>query len=270
MSSVPEKRASEQQYNTERKKSVRSVPEKRASEQLYNTERKKSVRSNPERRGSEQRCDTERRKSARLNSKYSALEQYYNTISKMVARKDYFCRIREQMCDTERRKQSRNKEKNKKTSRKRQKRNEASQNQQQTIHDATSQFHKEVEQGPVYVCCVCNQLWYRYSVVETRTDRLPDCEAVYICVPHDGERGWLCNTCSSQLKKKKILPCSAANGMGFPNMPDKLKDKHQLEWRLMSPRIPFMNISIMDEIDNLHSQHQPGCNYWDATIKIMN
>ena len=43
-------------------------------------------------------------------------------------------------------------------------------------------------------------------------------------------------------EKKKIPPCSTANGMGFPNVPDNLKDLHQVEWRLVSPRIPFMKV----------------------------
>ena len=41
-------------------------------------------------------------------------------------------------------------------------------------------------------------------------------------------------------KRKKNPPSSTANGMGIPELPQHLKDLHQVEWRLVSPRIPFM------------------------------
>ena len=52
----------------------------------------------------------------------------------------------------------------------------------------------------------------------------------------------ICNTCLSHLKKKKIPPSSRANGMGFPEIPLHLADLHQVEWRLVAPRIPFMKV----------------------------
>ena len=39
-----------------------------------------------------------------------------------------------------------------------------------------------------------------------------------------------------------IPPCATINGNEFEPIPDKFKDMHILEWRLVSPRIPFMKI----------------------------
>ena len=52
---------------------------------------------------------------------------------------------------------------------------------------------------------------------------------------------WICVTCDSNLKKGKVPSCSKANKMGFP---DKLHSLNltPLEERLISPRIPFMQI----------------------------
>ena len=37
-------------------------------------------------------------------------------------------------------------------------------------------------------------------------------------------------------------PCSIANGNSFPAIPDELIDLYPLEFRLVSPRLPFMQI----------------------------
>ena len=52
---------------------------------------------------------------------------------------------------------------------------------------------------------------------------------------------WICITCDSNLKKGNLPSCSKANKMGFPDKPDAL-NLTSLEERLISPRIPFMQI----------------------------
>ena len=52
---------------------------------------------------------------------------------------------------------------------------------------------------------------------------------------------WICLTCDSNLKKGKLPSCSKANKMAFPDKPDIL-NLTSLEERLISPRIPFMQI----------------------------
>ena len=107
-------------------------------------------------------------------------------------------------------------------------------------------FHKNIAHGPEYVCTCCDQLWYKSSVVK--------CDAKkYKARPQDVVKScltgfksvnateWICMTCDSNLKKGKLPSCSKANKMGFPDKPDIL-NLTSLEERLISPRIPFMQI----------------------------
>ena len=53
---------------------------------------------------------------------------------------------------------------------------------------------------------------------------------------------YVCKTCNEYLKKNKIPPCAIDNGLKFPDIPEPLKDLHELEFRLLSPRLAFMKI----------------------------
>ena len=53
---------------------------------------------------------------------------------------------------------------------------------------------------------------------------------------------FICKTCNASLKKDK-MPCQAvANNLYFDNIPDALQDLCPLEQRLISQRLPFMQI----------------------------
>ncbi|XP_044174352.1 uncharacterized protein LOC122957982 [Acropora millepora] len=52
---------------------------------------------------------------------------------------------------------------------------------------------------------------------------------------------WVCSSCHSNLNDGKLPVCSKANKMGFPMKPECL-NLTPLEERLVSPRIPFMQI----------------------------
>ena len=108
--------------------------------------------------------------------------------------------------------------------------------------DTIQKFHKAIAAGPTYVCCCCNQLWYRHSVQNVERTSLPNCQAVTTCLGNASADSWICNTCIKHLRSKKIPPCSIANGMSFPAIPEQLHGLHKLEVRLLSPRIPFMKI----------------------------
>ena len=197
-------RDSERVCERTRMQMVRNKTSYRDNEREFNKKSKQIARENPEYRQNEQECDTNRRK---------------------MVRKDSANRIREQIHDTERRKSLRSK--------------------QVSLDDLIKNFHQEVGKGPVHKCCICDQLWYRHGVVILQKNSLPDCNAVDVCLPDirrsEGNQ-LICKTCLSHLRKKKIPPSSTANGMGFPDIPQHLKDLHQVEWRLVSPRIPFMKV----------------------------
>lgn len=107
-------------------------------------------------------------------------------------------------------------------------------------------FHKNIGQGPEFICTCCDQMWYKSSVIKCDANRCKTCSQniVKSCVTgfqsvNDTE--WICVTCDSNLKKGKVPSCSKANKMGFPDKPDLL-NLTPLEERLISPLIPFMQI----------------------------
>ena len=120
---------------------------------------------------------------------------------------------------------------------------------QENKYDAISVinlFHKNIASGPEYVCTCCDQLWFKCSVVKCDANKYKTCspDIVESCLTgfkSVNETEWICITCNSTLKKGRLPSCSKANKMGFPYKPDVL-NLTSLEERLISPRIPFMQI----------------------------
>ena len=196
----------------------------RDSERVCHRTRIQMVRKKISYRDNEREFNKKSMQIAREDLEYRQNEQQSDTKRRKMVRKDSANRIREQMHDTERKKSFRSK--------------------QLSLDDLIKNFHQEVGKGPVHKC-VCDQLWYSHSVVIVQKNSLPDCNAVDVRLPDlrrsEGNQ-LICNTCLSHLKKKKIPQSSTANGMGFPEIPQHLKDLHQVEWRLVSPRILFMKV----------------------------
>ena len=218
-------RDSERECSRKSKQIARKDQAYRDSERESIRKCKQIAREDQAYRDSERECSRKSKQMAREDQEYRDSERECSRKSKQIAREDPTNRIREQTYDAERKRTSRNK--------------------QQSLDDLIKVFHKEVAKGPVHKCCVCDQLWYRHIVVLIQRNNLPDCNAVDLCVPDIRQskgNELICNTCLSHLKKKKIPPSSIANGMGFPVIPQHLKDLHQVEWRLVSPRIPFMKV----------------------------
>jgi hypothetical protein len=57
--------------------------------------------------------------------------------------------------------------------------------------------------------------------------------------------GKLCSTCRKQCIAGKVPKLSLANGLNYPKIPDCLLGLTCLEERLVSPRIPFMQIGSL-------------------------
>ena len=116
-----------------------------------------------------------------------------------------------------------------------------------TIAQEIEKFHKNIGVGPEHICTCCDQLWYRSSVTECNPSLYKSCsnEILNLCltgVKSIGNTEWICGTCHSNLKAGKLPSCAKANKMIFPEKPDVLKDLTPLEERLISPRIPFMQV----------------------------
>ncbi|KAJ8049089.1 hypothetical protein HOLleu_01670 [Holothuria leucospilota] len=108
------------------------------------------------------------------------------------------------------------------------------------------QFQDAIKQGPSFVCTAYLQTWFRHSVVQLKllkvsddiTTLLAKCWIGYISMY---EKEWICRTCVKHIKKGQIPRLSIVNNCHFPPKPPEL-NIHPLEERLLSPRIPFMQI----------------------------
>ena len=102
-------------------------------------------------------------------------------------------------------------------------------------------FHNKIAQGPNYICTCCSQLFFSHSVIRFKNAyKLAGIFSTNTVSVGDTE--WICNTCHNYLRKNEIPPCSVGNNLAFPNQPEELEMLTELEERLISPRIPFMQI----------------------------
>ncbi|XP_078383037.1 uncharacterized protein LOC144665645 [Oculina patagonica] len=116
----------------------------------------------------------------------------------------------------------------------------------QTMTEQIETFHKNIKCGPEYICTCCDQLWYRSSVIKCNPNVYKVCSQNILKVSLTGVKSlnnieWICSTCNSNLKEGKLPSCAKANKMTFPNKP-KVLNLTVLEERLVSPRIPFMQL----------------------------
>ena len=109
-----------------------------------------------------------------------------------------------------------------------------------TITDEIRKFHANISRGPEYICSCCNQLWYKHSVITAEKLRLSNSTAGKYLLSKTSVDGieWICQSCYKYLKKDKIPPCAAKNGMSFPAKPDFFY-LNELECRMLAPRLAF-------------------------------
>ena len=109
-------------------------------------------------------------------------------------------------------------------------------------------FNTKTAHGPIYVCSVCLQTWFRSSVVELKKiimksneekDAFSKCYVGYVSC---NNREWLCKTCTQAIKMGHIPKLSIANKMGFPEVPPEL-DIFLMEERFLSPRLLFLQMT---------------------------
>ena len=115
------------------------------------------------------------------------------------------------------------------------------------MSESIEKFHKNISIGPEYICTCCEQLWYKSSVAKCNPDLYKLCsqETLNLCISSlrsIDDTEWICTTCHFNLKCGKVPSCARANEITFPAKPDVLKNLTPLEERLISPRIPFMQV----------------------------
>ena len=115
----------------------------------------------------------------------------------------------------------------------------------EALRSCIDAFVAKTSVGPVYVCSVCHQTWFAHSVKNVSVSIRNVDEQNHGCLTgflslEDEE--WICGTCESSSRQKRIPKLSIKNKMRFPVTPAELADLRPLEERLISPRIPFMQI----------------------------
>lgn len=112
-----------------------------------------------------------------------------------------------------------------------------------SIENCIKKCHEQIETGPIYFCSCCHQTWFLKSVVKLESVNLSQ-SSRNLCTGFKSVEGleWLCLTCFKALKDGEKTPkLSVRNGMKWPEKPQIL-NLHPLEERLISQRIPFMQI----------------------------
>lgn len=105
-------------------------------------------------------------------------------------------------------------------------------------------FHKSVARGPDYVCSCCSQTYFKHYVCNIKnlsdinqSRYLNGILSVDACE-------WICQGCLKSIRKQKTPQFWIHNGLKFPDKPVEL-ELTSLEERLVSPRLPFMQLREM-------------------------
>ncbi|XP_070386093.1 uncharacterized protein [Dermacentor albipictus] len=105
---------------------------------------------------------------------------------------------------------------------------------------ATNMFHKRFTQNPFgYSCSVCDRLWHKNDLKP-----LPEAHATLVADAFrtDVSGFEVCRTCMQTIRRNRIPNYSTTNGYAYPPKPAHLPNIDLVSERLVSPRIPFMQI----------------------------
>ncbi|XP_049318190.1 uncharacterized protein LOC105232370 isoform X10 [Bactrocera dorsalis] len=100
-------------------------------------------------------------------------------------------------------------------------------------------------------CAVCDRLWWMEDLSETSSIHKNILQKIlpnYVC----GRNVDICSTCKAALNKEKVPSMATYNGFSYPKIPSHLPKLNLVEQRLISPRIPFMQIR---RLRHVHGQY---------------
>ena len=104
---------------------------------------------------------------------------------------------------------------------------------------ATEKFRKDfLRQEYGVVCNVCERLWFKNNTTPATANHQAILEQLGIPL---GDCH-LCATCSTSIKNNRIPSLAAHNGFRYPPKPEGLPPLNLICKRLISPRIPYMQI----------------------------
>ena len=130
--------------------------------------------------------------------------------------------------------------------RKNAKRNAKKEAKRTSYSNRVVEYERIMKNGHDRVCVCCGQLFAEIGIVVNP-------QQCILAIEKDPQLivvrqiGWipdlqLCITCSQAIGKGKVPKLCLANGLDFPPIPEELKGLSQLEHRLISARIPFMQL----------------------------
>ncbi|KAK3931415.1 Nuclear receptor corepressor 1, partial [Frankliniella fusca] len=108
-------------------------------------------------------------------------------------------------------------------------------------------FNEQKKEMPTIICTCCAQLFFKKSTVSELSLKIDQTLSITdVCTYRhhlgENESGNVCSTCANYLKKGKVPHFAAKNGLVFDPLPQELTGLTTLEERLVSARIPFMQI----------------------------
>ncbi len=114
-----------------------------------------------------------------------------------------------------------------------------------TFQDVVNDFHNSLKSSCEYICIACEQLKFRDTVRPgTDLEKLNHVTVTKFTqdiVSPDGNT-YVCNSCYTQLKRNTMPTLCTAHDLKFTDIPEQLQGLTDLEERLISPRIPFMQV----------------------------
>ena len=114
-----------------------------------------------------------------------------------------------------------------------------------------SNYELKIKEGPTHICSSCAGLCFEYSIREFTVDMLTNKglkkkEFIDTVCYLKNTIIKLCVTCRKHISLNKVPDLCLSNDLAFYEIPDRLKILTELEERLISPRISFIVIQILD------------------------
>ncbi|XP_046971063.1 uncharacterized protein LOC124538105 [Vanessa cardui] len=97
-------------------------------------------------------------------------------------------------------------------------------------------------------CIICDRLWWKGDLKKSTSKH----ESILKTILQNyipGEIVQVCSTCYTSLQKERIPLMSTYNGFAYPKLPSHLPTLNLIEQRLISPRIPFMQIRRLRHVN---------------------
>ena len=119
--------------------------------------------------------------------------------------------------------------------------------QSSTLNQCLNIFNQKTSSGPIHVCIVGLQTWFRTSVhdvtnltFKSQLEKITylECSQGYVSAE---SKEWSWNTCRLVIKKEQWPKLSIINGMGFPSVPAELQ-LYGMEEHIICPRLLFFQM----------------------------